>query len=153
MDQTFPTIASAKSRAIAGLSMGGFGAMMLSMRHPDVFSAAASHSGAVCMMRKDFAFRPDLDRLVQDFPKGPYDCFALSRKLAKSKNKLNLRLDCGTEDFLIEHNRAFHAHLTKLGIAHEYAEHPGDHNWDYWDAHIHETLQFVMKHVGTKHHV
>jgi S-formylglutathione hydrolase FrmB len=148
VDQTFPTIPAARSRAIAGLSMGGFGAMMLAMRHPDVFRTAVSHSGAVQVTAKNLANRPDLTAIIDGSPKGAYDCFALARKLARSRKTLNLRLDCGTEDFLIEHNRAFHAHLGKLGVAHEYAEHPGTHDWDYWDAHIQETLQFVTRKVA-----
>ncbi|HEX5059243.1 MAG TPA: alpha/beta hydrolase-fold protein, partial [Kofleriaceae bacterium] len=45
IDATYRTIAKREARAIAGLSMGGFGALMLSMRHQDLFAAAASHSG------------------------------------------------------------------------------------------------------------
>ncbi len=152
VDQTFPTITSVKSRAIAGLSMGGYGAMMLAMRHPDVFSTAASHSGAFQRFSKDVANWPEAKAIVDGSTKGAYDCNALARKLARGKARLNLRMDCGTEDFLIEHNRAFHAHLDKLRIAHQYAEHPGTHDWDYWDNHIQETLQFVARHVATKQH-
>ncbi len=47
------------------------------------------------------------------------------------------------DDFLIESNREFDAHLTKLGVAHEYAEHPGGHDWRYWDRHILDTLHFL----------
>jgi len=49
------------------------------------------------------------------------------------------------DDFLIEENRAFDAHLTKLGVPHEYAEHPGGHTWEYWDAHVQETITFFKR--------
>ena len=59
-----------------------------------------------------------------------------------------LRIDCGADDFLIEHNREFHAHLNKLKVPHEYAEFPGAHTWDYWDLHIREALAFHARALG-----
>ena len=56
-----------------------------------------------------------------------------------------LRIDCGTEDFLIQSNRDFHAHLEKEGIKHEYQEFPGAHEWGYWDKHVQEALAFHRK--------
>ena len=142
VDRTFPTIPRRSGRAIAGLSMGGYGSLMLAMKHPDMFSVVSSHSGG-----GKFARHPSVKgSLRAELLKLPrHDCFALARKLKKSKRRLAIRMDCGTEDRLIEGNREFHAHLQRLGIPHEYAEYPGAHNWDYWDAHIPETLAFVMK--------
>ncbi len=59
-----------------------------------------------------------------------------------------LRFDCGIEDFLIQHNRDLHrAHLTKLGVAHEYqVEFAGAHTWEYWDEHIDTALRFHRRH-------
>jgi S-formylglutathione hydrolase FrmB len=56
-----------------------------------------------------------------------------------------IRIDCGTEDRLLEHNRQFHAHLEQLDIPHEYAEFPGAHDWNYWDLHVRETLRFHLR--------
>ena len=56
-----------------------------------------------------------------------------------------LRLDCGTEDFLLEQNREFHEHLTALKYPHEYEEFPGDHSWGYWDLHVQEALAFYRR--------
>ncbi len=53
-----------------------------------------------------------------------------------------LLLDCGTDDFLLDANRRLHADLTRTGIPHLYREFPGGHDWDYWDAHIQEAIQF-----------
>ena len=64
--------------------------------------------------------------------------------MAKGKHKIAYRLDCGTSDFLLAQNRQFHKHLEKLGIAHEYEEFPGNHNWEYWNAHIRQTMNFVL---------
>lgn len=150
VDDTFPTIRRAGGRAVAGLSMGGYGAMMLAMRHPDVFSVASSHSGAVAVINRPPADRPEVARMLQAYPKRKYDCFAIARRFARTRQRLHLRLDCGTEDRLLEGNRRFHALLDKLGLAHEYTEFPGSHTWEYWDRHVGETISFVMKHVAKK---
>lgn len=145
VDRTFPTIADRTARAIAGQSMGGYGALMLAMRHPESFCAACSHSGAVGFTHEPLADRPDINALAQALDPAQYDCFELARKIASSPRLPAMRMDCGTDDFLIEPNRAFHAHLDQLGIEHEYAEHPGEHGWAYWDRHVPQTLAFVMR--------
>ena len=149
VDRVLPTIRHRRGRAIAGLSMGGYGAMMLAMKNADVFSTAVGHSSAFGFARDLKLERSGLDELQGSLPRGKYDLFALARKLKRSGDKLAIRFDCGVNDFLIESSRQFHAHLDKLGIAHEYAEHPGEHNWSYWDAHVPQTLEFVMKHLSS----
>ena len=149
VDNTFDTIADRRSRAIAGLSMGGYGAMMLATRHPDVFSVACSHSGALGFAARRFPGRPALDAYVRALPKDKYNLYRLATAMAKAKQKIAIRMDCGETDFLIEDNRLFHKHLEKLGIAHQYEEFPGEHTWEYWNAHIRQTLDFVMAHVKT----
>ncbi len=126
--------------------MGGYGALKLALKHPGLFCAAVSHSGAVEVGRRDFTgdtdwareWRPVFGAKPQD---GPNDLYALAAKLDPA-HPLSLRIDCGVDDFLIEANRAFNAHLTELGVAHEYAEHPGQHDWNYWNRHILDTLAF-----------
>jgi len=150
VDRVFPTIRSRRARALAGLSMGAYGAMMLGMRHPETFSVLSSHSAPFDFAHRDRPERPGLSALTSALPKGKYDCFTLARKLKEARRRLAIRFDCGTEDFLLESNRAFHKHLTKLGIKHEYAENPGEHNWTYWDEHIQETLDFVTENLAKR---
>jgi S-formylglutathione hydrolase FrmB len=64
------------------------------------------------------------------------DPYRHAETLARRNDRPVISLDCGVDDRLIEHNRSFHAHLDTLGIEHHYAEHPGDHTWDYWDEHV-----------------
>jgi putative tributyrin esterase len=59
-----------------------------------------------------------------------------------------LLIACGTEDYLLDGNRQFHADLTRLGIPHEYREFPGAHTWDYWDAHVTEAIAFHAAAMG-----
>ena len=75
---------------------------------------------------------------------GPNDPVALARKCPIPLRPA-LRLDCGLDDFLLEQNREFHAHLQSLPYPHEYEEFPGDHNWAYWDIHIQEAIRFHCK--------
>jgi S-formylglutathione hydrolase FrmB len=83
-------------------------------------------------------------------PGTPHDLLDLA-KAAKKKNKLpQLLIDCGTEDFLLNENREFHAKLTQLRVPHTYNEFPGSHNWDYWDLHIREAIQFHCQALGIK---
>ncbi len=53
-----------------------------------------------------------------------------------------IRFDCGTEDFLLEENREFATHLKALGIPYEYEEYPGGHEFEYWDIHVQEAIEF-----------
>ncbi|MFW6062474.1 MAG: alpha/beta hydrolase [Planctomycetota bacterium] len=151
VEQTFPVIPDRAHRAIAGLSMGGYGAIMLALRNRGMFSVAASHSGALGYshyQREWDAAPSDVDALARALQGEGYDCFELAGQMAREGQDVALQIDCGTEDFLLQHNRDFHAHLEKLGVEHLYKEHPGAHSWGYWDEHIQQTLSFVLEHVG-----
>ena len=153
VDATFPTRAARAGRAIAGLSMGGYGAFKIALHRPDLFGAAVSHSGAVQFGGHTFSDDPE-DRLREFFPLfgahpqgGPNDVHALAENIDRTLLPA-LRFDCGTEDFLIEPNRALRRSWESLGIPHEYAEHPGGHDWGYWDRHILDTLHFLSGPLG-----
>jgi putative tributyrin esterase len=151
IDNLFHTIPGRAGRAIAGLSMGGYGATMLAMRHPDLFSVACSHSGAMNFAGKPISKElPGVVEYESTLPKGRYSLYKLASAMAKSKLKIAYRLDCGSTDFLVEQNRQFHAHLEKIGFAHEYEEFPGEHNWEYWNAHIRQTMNFALANMKKK---
>ncbi len=142
VDRTFRTIPTRDGRVLAGLSMGGYGAVKLALKHPDLFCAAVSHSGAVGFGRRTFEAGTEWAAIMgQNAQGGPNDIFALAETISRA-DLPGLRIDCGVDDFLIEENRAFDAHLTALGVPHEYEEHPGEHNWVYWNFHILDTLKF-----------
>ncbi|MBQ9447659.1 MAG: hypothetical protein IJU61_13745, partial [Victivallales bacterium] len=61
-----------------------------------------------------------------------------------------VKIDHGTEDWLLPQAREYSAFLKKLGIEHEYNEYPGNHNWDFWDTHIREAIEFHAKNLGIK---
>lgn len=152
IDQMFPTKANRSGRCIGGLSMGGYGAIKLALKHPDLFCSANSHSGAMGFghrpMDQDDARTAEFRRIVGANPVGgTNDLYALAKKIGRA-NLPALRIDCGTEDFLIEDNRDYHRHLESLDIPHQYAEFPGVHDWAYWDIHIQEALAFHRKNMG-----
>lgn len=152
IDRTFPTRAERAGRCVGGLSMGGYGAVRMALAHPETFCSANSHSGALCFGHgdavQDHPFAAEFARILGPSPEGgPNDLFALAAALPQADLPA-LRIDCGVDDFLIECNRAFHAHLEQIGVAHEYAEYPGEHTWAYWDQHIQEALAFHLRALG-----
>ncbi|MGI4788887.1 MAG: alpha/beta hydrolase [Janthinobacterium lividum] len=142
VDRTFQTIPARDGRVIAGLSMGGYGAFKLALKHPDLYCAAVSHSGAVDFGGRTFDPNSEWALIFGENPSGGLNDISAVAETINPADLPALRIDCGVDDFLIEENRAFHAHLMTLGIPHEYEEHPGDHNWAYWDKHIQDTLKF-----------
>ncbi|GMV82604.1 MAG: hypothetical protein AMXMBFR7_37880 [Planctomycetota bacterium] len=151
-ERTFPAIGKRAARCIGGLSMGGYGAMRTALAHPELFVSAHSHSGALFDLSKPF--RPErramLKKIYGPKAKGSaHDIFHLAAHHKRRGTRLpKLWIDCGLDDHLIANNRAFHAHLEKLGVAHHYAEHPGVHDWDYWEKHIVAALAFHAKALG-----
>ena len=120
----------------------------LALKHPDLFCAAVSHSGAVGFGRRTFDAGTEWAAIMgENAQGGPNDIFALAETLPPADLPA-LRIDCGVDDFLIEENRALDAHLTALGVPHEYEEHPGGHDWAYWDRHIQDTLKFFRQVLG-----
>lgn len=119
--------------AIGGLSMGGYGALRLGLKYPERFSSVWAHSSAILI---DEHLDSNLIDDIQDA--SPY---RHADRSASRDDLPVLAFDCGVDDRLIEHNRDFHQHLETIGIQHHYAEHPGDHEWDYWDRHVRTALQ------------
>ena len=153
VDGAFRSVSSREGRFVAGLSMGGYGALHLALKHPQLFGAAVSHSGAVAVGSRAFVdrgvdFHREMERVFGPEPAGTdFDLYRLS-ELINDADKPALRIDCGLDDFLIEDNRALHAHLETIGYAHEYAEPPGAHDWVYWNLHILDTLKFFCQRLG-----
>jgi S-formylglutathione hydrolase FrmB len=124
---------------IAGLSMGGFGALRLAAVHPGRFAAASGHSSVTSL--------EELKRFLD--PKHPAfevpaaeETSVLESFLEHKASLPPIRFDCGTSDFLIDSNRALHAGLDSAGIPHRYQEFSGDHEWAYWKSHLADSLLF-----------
>jgi S-formylglutathione hydrolase FrmB len=132
---------------VAGLSMGGYGALKWALRHPDRFAAAASLSGALDPQRLGRAREEDpmlLRRVFgdRDVPGGPDDVQWLLDQVAPDRLPA-LYLCCGTEDELLEGNRATVARCRSRGIPVTVDFGPGLHDWDYWDARVQDVLGWL----------
>jgi S-formylglutathione hydrolase FrmB len=157
--QKFRTINSRHGRAIAGLSMGGYGALKMALKRPAAFTVAASFSGAFGVSRDGEIERligqVEADRIRRIFgPAGSQtrkenDVFLLA-SMMKPAAAPYIYLDCGIGDnSLIGANREVVAALHKAGVAYEYHEVAGAHTWEYWDRQVREFLPVLMKKVGS----
>ena len=137
---------------VAGLSMGGYGAMKLALTYPERFAAAASFSGAVDIA--DFANRNDRDpalyeRIFGDLTKLPgseHDLFHLLQKNENAAHKPALYVSCGTADFLYPHHKKFVPALKKHGWNVTAYEKPDAvHEWGFWDEQIKAFIEWGIK--------
>jgi S-formylglutathione hydrolase FrmB len=130
---------------LAGLSMGGFGALRLGMKYSSQVAGISAHSSVT-----------DVSQLTRFIPY-PAETFlhageadvSLLYWAKKNRDSLPpLRFDCGTNDPLIEENRALHRALAELNIPHQYEEFPGGHDWPYWTQHVRRTLTYFSNLAG-----
>ena len=154
VDRTFPVKAERSGRAIGGLSMGGYGAVKVGLKHHEMFASVNSHSGALGFARidpkDDRGLSPESGRIFGKSPKGgSEDPWAIVEKVDHGRLPA-MRIDCGVGDFLLDQNREFHSHLESLHISHEYQEYPGSHDWGYWDTHVQQAIAFHVKNLKLK---
>ena len=150
----YRTIEARYGRAIAGLSMGGYGAIKFGLKAPQTFAFAASLSGAFGVTRFS---EKDIPNNWQDSIKlfGPVgsetrktnDVFDLIRNLPADRVRFlpYFYFDCGTEDstLIFPYNRELSALMYEKKIPHEFRELPGDHSWAYWDRQVQEVLRIA----------
>jgi enterochelin esterase-like enzyme len=158
IDRTFRTRQQRLFRSVVGLSMGGYGAMMLAMRHPELFSAAAALSPGI-RTEQELAATSDAEyerifaplygaglqgeaRLNE--PWRTHSPLALAKNLPIAQLR-NTRwwIDIGDDDFLSQGSDALHSVLKQREIPHEYRVRDGEHNWIYWRTGLIDALEFV----------
>jgi S-formylglutathione hydrolase FrmB len=153
IDARYRTRGRRSGRAVAGLSMGGFGAMSYAARHPDRFVAAAAFSGAVdtnnpldIAITGDEPFGPRATQEIRWRARNPWD-------LAENLRGLRLVVRTGdgqpvgdiVEAVVHQMNVGFHARLRELGIDHVWDDYgAGTHTWPYWQRDLRETLPQLM---------
>lgn len=133
---------------IAGLSMGGFGAMKTALTYPERYAGVGSFSGAVDLEAILKVHRSDVQRIQEavailgpELAIGPEN--DLKALLKKASPLPKIYLSCGEEDFLYDVNQQMHRYLDSLDIPHGYDHRPGDHNWDFWDQSIRDFLEYM----------
>lgn len=137
----FPQIETGKV-FLAGLSMGGFGALRIGAKYAARVAGISAHSAVTSLA--------DLNQHVQDpigkdLAAGKRDADLLYWMRRNRSSLPRIRFDCGTEDSLLGSNRALHGALLRARIPHDYEEHPGGHDWRYWQQHVRSTLRFVSR--------
>lgn len=147
----FPNMSSRREDTwVAGLSMGGYGALKCALRTPETFSKAASLSGAVDVNARvrralgtdrywESVFGP-----AEQVEGSENDLFAVSERLVPEKRP-ELFMWCGEQDSLLPDNLHLRDHLTRLGYDLTYSQSAGDHQWKYWDEQIQNVLAWIYR--------
>ena len=163
IERQYRTQTGKGSRAVAGLSMGGFGALLFAMHHPDLFGSAAALSAAIFTDDEVIAApQRKYDGLFGDtFGDGRVGQARLTdhwrnnsvMDLARTLPLDTLRsfrwyIDCGDDDDLSTGNAALHILLAQRKIPHQYRVWDGGHNWNYWRAALPDVLRFVAQGFG-----
>ena len=161
IETTYRVIREKRGRVIAGLSMGGHGAMYMAARHPELYVAAGSMSGVMNIDTRTWkvpeAFAKsrseNFERLLGP-PKDtvqPYVGYTIVGMTDKLKaNDVKLIFDVGVDDFLIEPNRDLHRRLQANGTPHDYIERPGGHTWEYWENALPYQVLFFARVLETE---
>jgi S-formylglutathione hydrolase FrmB len=170
IDQHYRTLGTRAGRAIAGLSMGGFGAFSYPARHPELFVAAASFSGALDTNDPSLAGQPDESTFDGGVPYSTWGTYQTNQinwrahdpfDLAENLRGLELVMRTGNgqpggpypysapagviEADVHQANIDMDAKLTGLRIPHFFQDYgPGDHSWPYWQRDLRLTLPQIM---------
>ena len=156
IEKNYRTIGKREGRALAGLSMGGYGAWRLGLDMPELFCSAASLSGVI-----GWGEGP-MNPGVMGYAKGLYgdntetdyhnaSLWPRMEKLVDARGNWTgpaLYFDIGKDDFLNASNREYEAKLLTKEIPYEFAEFDGAHTWEYWDTHIRDVFNFTLRHVS-----
>lgn len=150
----FPVSKKREDTWVAGFSMGGYGAWYLALSAPDVFSKAASLSGALDIaglyegvlngtIESPFPWKAIFGD-PQSLAGSDSDLFELYARRRREGSAPGLYQACGTEDFLYRMNLDARKHMEELGAQVRYEEGPGGHNWDFWDVYIRKALDWML---------
>lgn len=160
IDATYRSRSSREFRAVAGLSMGGHGSLIMAMKHPDLFVAAAPLSAGI-LTEDEIVAMPDenWDEVFgPPYGKGLKAKERLTAHLfqnwilkivetanADELKKVKYYIDCGDGDFLIKGNMALHAAMIDKKVPHEFRVRDGEHNWTYWRTALPDVFKFVSE--------
>jgi S-formylglutathione hydrolase FrmB len=158
IDANYRTRVKKNYRAIAGLSMGGFGTLTMATKYPELFAAAAPLSAGV-FTDAEITAMPDENwsnvfgilygkdlkgaaRLNDHYNKNSI-LKIIENGNADELKKVRYYIDCGDDDFLIKGNMALHAAMIDKKVPHEFRVREGGHTWTYWRTALPEVLKFI----------
>ncbi len=155
VEQRFPALAGRANRAIAGVSMGGFGAVVLALKHPDLYVFAGGVSPALDVPSRPFSIKRIGQWRQHSSIFGSWG--SQSRKendplvLARSVNPAQapyIFLICGDQEGLLAVNRKFSALLKQRNFHYEFHTVSGGHDWNQWNQHIPDLMDSLMQHLA-----
>ena len=144
LTEAFPQVSGQSPFFIAGLSMGGFGALRIGAKYNGRFKAMAGHSSITMLEQMKLFVEEDVQGYIQSDQANES---VLNTILKYRENLPPFRFDCGNTDLLIGDNRLLHQQLIDNNIQHLYEEFDGGHEWPYWEKHVGRTLQFFDNQV------
>jgi putative tributyrin esterase len=141
-----------KDTYIAGLSMGGYGALKAALTYPKRYHKAVSLSGALDAAKLYETAKEKKPRLyyetifgIDNIKNTKHDLFHLITTLKNQNESIpDIFIACGLEDFLYEDNIKFVKHLQSNQVKHTYLESKGAHTWDFWDQYIEKALDWML---------
>jgi enterochelin esterase-like enzyme len=160
IEKNYRCLTGKQYRAIAGQSMGGFGSLLYSIHHPEIFGTCAAMSAAVFtdeeiinMPYNEYLrrFRTAMgevkegDPRITDFWNQNSILYLVKQVKEEQKKAVRYYLDIGDDDFLYKGNSLLHISMRDLNIPHEYLVRNGTHNWEYWKNGLPGVLNFVSE--------
>lgn len=147
IDRRYNTVADRSCRAIAGMSIGGYAAIRMGLKYPELFSFAGSLGGALAPDTHWHSGRAEVfgspERVRRDG-----NCLFSTLHSSQRSFMPMFYLGCGEKDWWLDANRAFAQELASLSLAHEFYETPGGHTWDYWDHSLEPMLHAVTRTIA-----
>lgn len=140
-----------EDRYIAGLSMGGYGALKVGLTYPKRYHKIASFSGAIDVDRlyELNSDNPKRQQFLSAFEKMPikgtkHDIYFLLENALKNNEVPDLYIACGTEDYLYQDHLKLKNYLKHNQINFINKEAPGQHEWRLWDIFIEDALKWMF---------
>ena len=144
----FPLSEKREDTFIAGLSMGGYGALNAGLTYPETFGKVAALSAALRPWKRmdkpqgGCVQRPAYARALFGQDTEPWNTLTLARQCGARAPEL--WLSCGAQDDLLEESIALVDGLRQAGIPAHFDQPPGAHNWDFWDREIQRVIDWLM---------
>lgn len=173
IDATYRTQPDMAHRGITGYSMGGYGAALIAIGHPDLFTTASIFSGArlnlleipgaspgtfgvatsIAQLQAGHgsewpSWVPEYGTSFANWQANDPSSMVVASKSA-GRRIPSLWIVVGTTDPLRAPNEYFHGVLTQLGVSHVYSEPPGDHSIGFWRAHEGDGIAWMLQHFGS----
>lgn len=145
IDTNYSTINSYRGRGLAGMSMGGHGAIVLASKYPELFGVASSMSGVLDLrLLPNTAGKKDVLGEVYQNPEAWNNNSAvfLADKIKTARRRPRIMFDVGLSDYVYDTNLAYHTTLKKLSIDHIFKVFPGTHDWGYWVSRLPDHLEY-----------